>query len=113
MPAWLTFVLLSLASFRGTRLIVRDDFPPIAWARKKIVQSRQPVPTYDLYGERTPGLGHRWWWAGELVTCHWCASAYVSALAVALTDIVGSLPLPVLWAFAVWGAAAVLCDRLG
>src|SRR5215471_6385592 len=112
MPYWLTFVLLSLASFRGTRLIVKDDFPPIAWARSRIQNARPIVVIRDAgtdwrTQQRDPGET-RWWWAGELVSCHWCASAYVSALAVALTDIVAGLPLPVLWAFAVWGAAAVL-----
>lgn len=127
MPYWLTFALLAFASFRLTRLIVKDDFPPIAAFRSYIQRARPAVrkqglavrasnghvERYDLDGGDPNEDPWRWWWAGELVSCHWCVSAYVAAGAVACVDITAGVPMPVLWAFATWGAAAVLTDRWG
>jgi hypothetical protein len=64
-PSALQVACASLASARATRLIVRDDFPPVRWARDQIEQ-------------RGPG------WLVDLVSCPWCASAHVSAAATAL-----------------------------
>jgi uncharacterized protein DUF1360 len=111
MPLWLLVALMILATFRLTRLVVKDDFPPIAWARVKIQRLRKPVITHPP-GESTNETW-RWWWAGELVSCHWCSSAYVAAAVVGLTNVVHDFAAPVLVALAVWGAAAVLADRLG
>lgn len=119
MSPWLTFVLLVLASFRLTRLVVKDDFPPIAWLRERIryarpiVWTRPPQTGGIAVGDPADPGEWRYWWLGELVSCHWCTSAYVSAGAVLCTDLVTGLPMPVLWALGVWGAAAVLADRLG
>lgn len=37
MSAWLLLVLLSTATYRLTRLVVTDDFPPILWMRDRLV----------------------------------------------------------------------------
>ncbi len=88
MRAWLILVLLSLATFRATRLVVRDDFPPIKWARDRITRPE---------------------WLHDLVTCHWCASAYLSGAGVlGLMFLPGGCPLPVLMWFATWGVGASL-----
>jgi hypothetical protein len=113
MSPWLLFVLLVAGTYRLTRLVVKDDFPPIAWARDKIQRARSRVymgrgsehgePNHELY---------RYWWLGELVSCHWCASAYIAAGTVGLTLIWVWLPLPILWWLAVWAGAAVLADKI-
>lgn len=107
MTEWFLFILLSLATFRVTRLITRDDFPPVYWARTKI-QNMRP--------EHTQGEGAKahweFWWLGELVSCPWCASGWVSLIAVFGVDVVLSLPLPWLWWLAVWGAAALVANAV-
>jgi hypothetical protein len=110
---WLQFILLSLATFRLTRLVTTDDFPPIFYARRWIqtrryAQLREPARvriagTNDSFGEEPYA---DYWWLGELVSCIWCASAYISGVLVLITWLMHGLPLPLLWWFAVWGAGA-------
>lgn len=109
MSLWLLLVVLALATFRLTRLITRDDFPPILWARTRIQRARPTVT-------KSATLGHEayvdYWWLGELVSCPWCASAYVSGGVVAATWYLHGLPLPVFCWLAVWGAGAYVADRV-
>lgn len=49
-----------------------------------------------------------YWWLGELVSCPWCASAYVSGALVTVTWWLHGMPLPVLCWLAVWAAAAAI-----
>lgn len=105
----LLLILMVLAAFRLTRLIVEDDFPPIAWMREYVREARPHVrKEIDADGK----YEYRWWWLGELVSCHWCASAYVAAGVVGLSTVVVSVPLPVLWWLAVWAGAALIADKV-
>lgn len=52
----------ALATYRLTRLVTTDTFPPALAARKKIVTN-----------PATPD------WAAELVECPWCASFWIGA----------------------------------
>jgi len=36
MPAWLLVALMSVAVYRLTRLVVKDDFPPVLWLRDRL-----------------------------------------------------------------------------
>lgn len=114
MTLWLELILLAFASFRLTRLIVLDTFPPIAWARRKIQHAR-PTVTHqvDVHqdGKIYSGKIEEYWWLGELVGCTWCASAYVSGGAVAVVWGLYGMPMPILCWLAVWGAAAFLASR--
>jgi hypothetical protein len=115
MNDWLILVLLIAGTYRLTRLVVKDDFPPIQWARDKIRNTRPAVytgPFVDPMMDPERAANYRWWWLGELVSCHWCASAYIAAGTVGFTLIWVWLPLPVLWWLAVWAGAAVIADRL-
>lgn len=116
MSDWLLFVILSLATFRITRLITKDDFPPIFYVRRWIQTRRHAVmrkparvkirgTVNDYFGE---GPYADYWWLGELVSCVWCASAYVAGGLVLAVWLLHGLPLPLLWWFAVWGAGAFL-----
>jgi hypothetical protein len=55
-------VVLALSTFRLTRLVGQDDFPPVKRARERLI---------GRFGE-----GHA---VVEAVTCPWCASIYVGA----------------------------------
>jgi hypothetical protein len=84
----LLFVLLALTAFRITRLITRDEFPPVAVARERVA---------GRYGDES--------WQAYLARCPWCVGVYVSAGCTFLTWLaVGGLPLPLLW----WGATAAV-----
>jgi hypothetical protein len=105
----LLFLLLAFAAGRITRLIVIDDFPPIFVARKKIALARPVIEKRPLRGETYTDF----WWLGELITCAWCASGWVSLGLWLATWWFVPLPLPLLWWPAVWGAGAILAAKLG
>jgi hypothetical protein len=43
MPVWLLAMLMSVATYRLTRLIVKDDFPPVLWLRDHLVGGWRPL----------------------------------------------------------------------
>ena len=101
MTAWLLLIILSLATFRLTRLITRDDFPPVFWLRQKIVELRP-----DYVRSKDQQTVH--WWLGELVTCLWCASGWVSLALVVTVWALHGLAVPLLWWFAVWAGGSLI-----
>jgi hypothetical protein len=125
------WLMLSAASFRLTRLVVKDTFPPVLWVRDRLAGGWRPMTEKEWDMIRKPGAKvpwthrgidgkeNRWvdraswspYWLAELITCPWCASAYVSACVVGVTDIVIGLAWPWLMAFAVWAVAAPLAAR--
>lgn len=141
MNAWLLLVLLVATAYRLTRLVVKDTFPPVLWVRDRLAGGpRKPTRAeqyHDNYpndlepgvSKTVPGLRGVWYlydgqtyvhrapaswaphWLGELITCPWCASAYVSGAVVAVTDLTYGLPAPWLYGFAVWAGAALLASR--
>ncbi|MFJ8049815.1 DUF1360 domain-containing protein [Streptomyces luteogriseus] len=138
METWLLLIAMSLATYRLTRLVVADTFPPVLWLRDRLVGGWRP-PTmqeqhHELYpqGEveegcvkSIPGLGtfglvdgelqiyrRRWnrspFWLAELISCPWCASGWVALATTAGTWAVTGLPLPVLVWLAVWAVGALI-----
>ena len=83
----LALVLLWLATYRATRLIVADAFPPAAAARQAVA---------DRFGDASS-------WA-YLVTCPWCAGVYVALAATWAWD-AHVYPLTAPWAVAATVAA--------
>lgn len=99
MPFGWLFALMALTTYRITRLLVVDNFPPILWARTKLTGEED---------EGVPAASWVPWWLSYLAGCYWCMSVWVAGvmtLAVALT--VG-LPYPLL----VWGGLAALAPWL-
>jgi hypothetical protein len=88
-------VFMSLAAYRVTRLVVNDSFPPV-----------QRLRDWALGADERRFVGTRLEWVGELLTCNWCASFWVSGLVVGATEVVVSVPLPFLAWWAVAGATA-------
>lgn len=124
--------LLSLTSYRATRLVVKDTFPPVLWVRDRLAGGwRKPTEAEwrrirDVKAGPAPfqvtevnGQTQRWVqraegspdWLAELITCPWCASAYVSACVVGLTDIVAGIQWPWLMGGAVWAAVSLVASK--
>jgi hypothetical protein len=83
---WTQLVLMAATAWRLTHLVTADDFPPIRWARRRLVAGGPE-------------------WLGDLVSCSYCAGVYLAALVVWAADLVGSLPRP--WFAFGFAAAAV------
>lgn len=100
----LVLVLVTLATYRLTVLIVRDQFPPVRWARVR------------LAGDEEAGLPRASWspeWLADLVTCCWCASVWVAGGVVGAVEVftaVGVM-LPLLTWPAAAGVAAYAIER--
>lgn len=130
----MTFFLLAclvLTAYRVTRLIVKDTLPPVLWARDRLVGGWRPLTDAEQrhvqradhdpeflvrqHNGRTLRWVHRasWVpdWLAELLSCPWCASAYVSGVLVLVTDLTLGLPAPWLVGPAVWGASALLAAQ--
>lgn len=129
---WFVFALLCLTAYRATRLLIKDTFPPVLWLRDNLVGGwrpvtegeqriisrqpggNQPFPMTDQNGKTLRWVTRRRWvpdWLAELLSCPWCASAYISGGLVAVTDITYGVPVPWLTGPAVWAVAALLASR--
>lgn len=125
---------MAVASYRLTRLVVRDTFPPVLWLRDRLAGGWRPLTLKEeddprMIGtitDRTPYLADdddegrvryvtRWkhspYWLAELITCPWCASAYISGLITLAVDLTTGIPAPYLVGVAVWGGAALLASK--
>jgi hypothetical protein len=81
-------IAVGLTSFRLTRLLARDTFPPLAVQRARIAAR---------WGSDS--------WQAYLSECQWCAGVYVSAAVTgAAWWVTDSLPMPAM----VWGGAAAI-----
>lgn len=123
MDTWLLLIVMSLATYRITRLITKDSFPPVRLVRDRLAgdyreqeEHDRHIPVHHTADDGTPWVlveRAEWspYWLAELVSCPWCASGWVSmgvTTAVALT--VG-LPAPLLAWPAVWAAGALLAAQ--
>lgn len=90
---WWLWLGIVLSSWRLTRIIVRDSFPPIAVQRARVA---------ERWGEAS--------WQAYLSTCTWCAGVWVSGVVVLATwFVLDGLPVPWL----MWGAASAVTGLLG
>jgi hypothetical protein len=131
------FACMVLTAYRATRLVTKDDFPPLLWMRDRLAGGWRPLSmkedealaralgekhTYltalwsvrDDNGKRTRYVYRAKWspyWLAELVTCPWCASAYLSGVLTLVVDLTYGLPVPWLIGPAVWASAALLGSR--
>lgn len=85
--------MLSLATFRLTRLLAQDMFPPLVTARRW-VENRWGLDSWEAY----------------LVHCMWCMSIYVAGAVTLGADrlLERGVPAPVL----VWLAASTITGYL-
>lgn len=139
MSVWLLLLVMSLAVYRLTRLVVSDTFPPVLWMRDRLVGGWRPLTLKESEGNPLPvmeegqsatlarigGLmmvdgevqryAQRWrrspFWLAELLSCPWCASGWIAAGVTAGTWATVGLPMPLLVWPAVWGAGALLAAQ--
>lgn len=92
---FLIALLVVLATYRITRLLVADAFPPIAHLR--------------AWPSRRFGDDSSWAYLAE---CPWCASMYVAPLVVLAVDLFATTPvvLPVLLALAASAITGALSE---
>lgn len=133
MNEWLLLAVMSLASYRATRLVVEDDFPPVLWMRDRLAggwreltaseeRTLEVLPEANLTHLREvwsvdgeSRFVHRWGWVPDwlaaLVSCSWCASGWISMAAIGVAELTASVPAPVLTWGAVWGCSAILAAQ--
>jgi hypothetical protein len=74
----LTLLIAALATYRITRLLVADAWPPTEWFRMRV--------------ERRMGSESAW---AYFVNCPWCVSAYIGGAVVAGLDLLTTHDVPV------------------
>jgi hypothetical protein len=84
---------LVAATWRLTRLLVRDEFPPARALREWVLATFAVI---DLRGNITGGrrLGGVGRSVAYLWTCQWCMSIWVAATLVAIAEWRTDVPLP-------------------
>lgn len=88
-------LVLTAATFRVTRFLASDAFPPVEAFRHWVE---------DRFG---PDSGPAY-----LAHCPWCLSIYVAAAITAAVDVLHGLPLPVLVALAASGVTGLVATHL-
>lgn len=108
--AWIDLIILVLASFRLTHLIVFDEIT--LFLREPFIQVSYIT---DASGQVSRDLqfkgGRLRQWIGRLLSCHWCVGIWIGALVVLLYLYVPAA-YPVLLILAIAGAAAVIETRM-
>lgn len=87
-----TVLVATLSAHYLTYLVTRSEFPPVTRAR-------------DWAFDRWEGS-----WQTYLITCGYCTAFYVSAVIIALADVVSHVPLPVLLWLSCASAAGTLIE---
>lgn len=104
----MTYALLVLlivgATYRVTRFIVVDDFPPMAWLRDKLIVR---IAGVDEDGQPASRTRMRW---AEGVVCSWCMSVYIGAGLTLAADAFYSLPAPVFVWLTASGVTGLLAE---
>jgi hypothetical protein len=132
METWLLLLVMSLAVYRGTRLVVADTFPPVLWLRDRLVGGWRPLTEREWAQLRSAGSAYMPWktqsvdgvenrwverkawspfWLAELLSCPWCASGWVALAVTAGTWATVGLAVPFLVWPAVWAVGALLAAQ--
>lgn len=123
MDLYLLLVVMSLATYRLTRLVTKDTFPPVLWVRDQLAggwrEATQAEVDKGAELQMIEGEPHvyvqrvRWspQWLADLISCPWCSSGWVSMGVVGACATFSSVPeLLVVWP-AVWAAGALIASQ--
>lgn len=111
MPVWLVYLLIVLVTFRATRFVIEDTFPPIGVPREYLLNWWDPDDNWVIAKDKHdqyvhPNARPHWGAVGRslryLFTCPWCMSVWVGAVVVYVFTLFVSVPLP----YAVWIAVS-------
>ncbi|MGM0920674.1 MAG: DUF1360 domain-containing protein [Bacillota bacterium] len=107
MIGWIDFILLFLASFRLTRLLVYDKITafirrPFHKEAKEVLPDGSTLSYIEIKGE---GLQK---WIGELLSCYWCTGIWTSAFLYIIFINMLDLASPLILILAIAGCAAIL-----
>ncbi|WP_227938063.1 DUF1360 domain-containing protein [Alkalihalobacillus deserti] len=100
-------LLLILASFRLTRLILFDRITH--WIRNPFLEEKEEQlqdGTYEIY-LNIKGSGFRRW-VGELLSCYWCTGMWSTILLLGGYWVLPSYFIPIIIVFAVAAAASII-----
>lgn len=123
MNPYFLLIVMVLTVYRLTRLVVKDTLPPVLWVRDRLAGGWRPMTSFESADQGATveigGITNLWvnrvsWspdWLGELITCPWCASGWITGAVVLATDLTVGMPLPWLSGPAVWGAAALIASK--
>jgi hypothetical protein len=138
METWLLLLVMSLATYRLTRLVVADTFPPVRWLRDRLAGGWRDMtdPEIQAFPTELPAHGRkmipdfgqvdvddgraqvyvqraRWspFWLAELLSCPWCASGWIALAVTGGVWATVGLPVPLLVWPAVWAAGALIAAQ--
>lgn len=101
------FILLCLASFRLTRLLVFDKITEfIRRPFHEAIEEELSDGTVEEYIQ-LKGTGLRRW-IGELLSCYWCTGIWSTAFLYLLYEFYSPLSEPLIVIFAIAGLAAII-----
>lgn len=110
---WFLFVLASLASYRLTRLVVKDAItlplvqPVREWFEYRWIAKRfTPGSVAEAAALETPEWNSR---VAYLLACHWCLGFWVSGAVTVVLSLVTAVEYPVI----VWLAMACATGLIG
>ena len=104
--SWITLVILILASFRFTRLIMYDEITSFIRAPFLTITTDYDDNMEATHTIEIKGSGIRYW-IGTLLTCHWCTGIWSSIIVVILYYYLPSA-FPLLLMLAIAGVAALI-----
>ena len=104
--SWINLAILTLASFRFTRLIMYDEITSFIRAPFLAINTEYDDNMEITHNIEIKGSGLRYW-IGTLLTCYWCTGIWSSIIAVYLYCYI-PFAFPLLLMFAIAGAAAII-----
>lgn len=117
---WLLWIGSLFAIWRITRLLVKDEFPPVRLLREWIINTLWRDELMPIEPRAVRGGERRWFWFWRNVghsiayvfTCMWCMSFWIALLwwIVASYALGFSLPLPVVFIAVASGLTGMLGD---
>lgn len=111
MPSWFEFILLVLASFRLTRLIVYDSITEFLRSPfHQTVEDQLPDGTTETY-VIIKGRGIRYW-IGELLSCHWCTGIWSTVFIYVSFILWPVIVSPIVTILAIAGSASILQNMI-